>query len=136
MTTDRMGRQRLHYAALEDDLSQAELLIQSGADLNAQDSAGLTALHFAAQKGSIRVARLLLDRGANVNIEDEYGNAPLWTAVFNSRGDGAMIQLLRDHGADPTRPNKSGKTPAQLARMIGNFPVAQWFSDVPELNEE
>lgn len=130
--SDRTGRRPLHYAALEDDLGQATLLLQNGEDPDAQDSAGHTPLHFAARNGSIRVARLLLDRGANANIEDEYGNTPLWTAVFNSRGDGILIQLLRGHGADPTRVNKSGKSALDLARLIANYPVAQWFSDLPE----
>jgi ankyrin repeat protein len=128
---DRAGRTQLHYAALENDTKLATRLLVAGADPNAADKAGLTPLHFAAQEGSIAVAELLLSRGAHVDPEDGYGNTPLHAATFNSRGDGRLITLLRRNGADPTHPNRSGQTPVRLARMIANFPVAQWFADVP-----
>lgn len=129
---DQMGRVPLHYAAADDNIKTARDLLDGGADANARDSAGFTPLHFAAQQQSIRVAALLLQRGATVDLQDAYGNTPLGRAVFNSRGEGAMIQLLREHGADPTKPNNSGQTPVGLARLIANFPVAQWFADLPE----
>jgi hypothetical protein len=46
-----------------------------------------------------------------------------------------LIQLLRDHGADPTIRNQWGQSPVGLARLIGNRPVAQWFADIPESEE-
>jgi len=73
---DRMGRESLHYAALEDDVETAASLLDGGADPNAPDFAGFTPLHFAAQQGSIRVAALLLDRGAQIDPQDKYGNTP------------------------------------------------------------
>ena len=127
-----MGRVALHYAALEDDVESARALLDAAADPNARDRAGFTPLHFAAQQGSMRVARMLLERGATVDAQDDFGNTPLWRAVYNSRGEGAMIQLLRVHGADPTKPNTSGQCPAGLARLIANYPVAQWFEDPPD----
>lgn len=129
---DRMGREPLHYAALDDDAASARTLLDEAADPNARDRAGFTPLHFAAQQQSIQIAELLLEHGATVDPQDEYGNTPLWRAVFNSRGEGTMIQLLREHGADPSLPNKSGQTPLGLARLIANFPVAHWFADLPE----
>src|SRR4051812_48401577 len=36
-------------------------------------------------------------------------------AVFNSRGEGRMIRLLREHGADPFLVNVHGQTPVGLA---------------------
>jgi len=130
-SADHLGRQPLHYAALIDDLDAARLLIEAGADPNARDKANFTPLHFAAQQNSARVAELLLARGAEIDPQDAYGDTPLWRAVFNSRGAGTMIQLLRDHGADPLKANKSGQTPLGLARLIGNYAVAQWFADLP-----
>jgi ankyrin repeat protein len=130
--SDRHGRLPLHYAALNDDVDTARALLDGGADPNARDREGVTPLHIAAQQLSVRVAPLLLERGASIDAQDEYGNTPLARAVFNSRGDGAMIQLLRGHGADPVRANKSGQTPVGLARLIDNFPFAQWFADLPD----
>jgi ankyrin repeat protein len=88
-------------------------------------------LHFAAQEESLRVAALLLEQGADVDAEDRSGNTPLSNAVFNSRGRGDMIQLLRAHGADPMKRNHYGQTPVSLARLIANYPVARWFEDLP-----
>jgi ankyrin repeat protein len=53
-------------------------------------------------------------------------------AVFNSRGRGDLIELLRANGADPRVANSSGQTPVGLARLIGNFDVAQFFADVAD----
>jgi hypothetical protein len=41
--------------------------------------------------------------------------------VFNSRGLGELIRLLRRHGADPRQPNNTGQTPVGTARLIGNY---------------
>ena len=54
------------------------------------------------------------------------------TAVFNSRGSGELIELLRRHGADPYRENFHGVSPLGLARDIGNYDVAQFFQDLPK----
>jgi ankyrin repeat protein len=128
---DAFGRSALHYAALGDDLETAAALLWSGADPSAKDRQGMAPLHFAAQEGSLRVAELLLEQGADVDSEDGNGNTPLSTAVFCSRGAGDMIQLLRARGADPLKRNRYGQTPVSLARLIANYPVAQWFEDLP-----
>jgi ankyrin repeat protein len=127
---DGYGRTPLHYAAADRDLRQARRLLDGGADPDATDKTGFTPLHFAAQEGAVDIAALLLERGASVDPQDSFGNTPLMKAVFSSRGEGELIQLLRRRGADPLRPNTRGQTPTGLARLIGNFPVARWFDDV------
>ncbi len=72
----------------------------------------------------------LLDAGASVDVENTYGNTPLFVAVLNSRGRGDIIGLLRSRGADPLHVNASGQTPVGLARLIANYDVAQFFSDL------
>lgn len=44
--------------------------------------------------------------------------------------EGEMIALLRRAGADPLRENHHGVSPLSLARDIGNYDVAQFFSDL------
>ena len=128
---DRAGRTPLHYAALENDVQKINAMLDAGADPNAADLEGFTSLHFAAQQWSVEAAQILLDRGADVDPVNKHGNTPLWTAVFNSKGRGELIELLRHRGANPLRANKAGRTPVDLARLIGNFDVARYFADLP-----
>ncbi len=128
--TDQRGRSELHYAALSGTADEAVALIQSGEDPGLADSDGFTPLHFAAQQGNTDVAAVLLEYGAPVDAVNKFGNTPLWIAVFGSKGDGQMIRLLRAAGADPHKPNTSGKTPLEMARLIDNDDVAQYFDDL------
>jgi ankyrin repeat protein len=129
---DEFGRTQLHYAALSDDVPGVLAALAAGADPDARDSQGWTPLHFAAQEGALTAARALLDHGAAVDAGNVHGNTPLHEAVFNSRGRGDVIELLRERGADPWHANESGQTPVGLARLIGNFDVARYFADVPD----
>jgi ankyrin repeat protein len=129
---DEYGRSQLHYSALENDLESAEARVRAGDDPNLRDVHGFTPLHFAAQEGAADVARFLLSAGAEVDSTDELGNTPLMKAVFESRGRGDLIELLRAGGADPLKSNARGQTPAGLARLIGNYDVAQFFTDLPD----
>jgi uncharacterized protein len=129
---DWAGRSPLHYAFRERDLNNVRKLILEGHDVNLADSKGWTPLHFAAQEHRADVAALLLDSGAFVDPRDSHGNTPLWTAVFNSRGRGELIKLLREQGAHPYSENNYGLSPVYLARTIGNYDVAQFFRDLPE----
>ena len=129
---DPWKRDLLHYAAAEGKTAEALRLITGGADVDAQDSNGMTPLHFAAQEYASGVAALLLEHGADVELKGRYGNIALGTAVANSLGRGEIIKLLRDDGADPRTENNHGKTPLYLARLIANYDIAQYFSDLPE----
>ncbi len=127
---DEYGRTPLHYAALDGDAGELEPLLGAGADPNAQDDNGWSALHFAAQARCVACVRALLAAGAEVDLRDSHGNTPLSTAVFNSRGDGSVIAVLREAGADPRRPNDHGVSPVTLARTIANVDVARFFTDL------
>ncbi len=129
---DRAGRTPLHYAAADADVQQVRHLLAAGIIPGACDDDGSTPLHFAAQSNAANVAVILLDAGAPIDPMDSNGNTPLWKAVFNSRGDGDLIKLLRARGADPYAKNKHGNSPPKLARTIANYDVRQFFSDLSE----
>src|SRR4051812_40707414 len=95
---DRDGRLPLHHAALVNDAPGVAARIESGDDPNLGDHLGFTPLHLAAQEGSTEAARALLDAGADVDRVNSFGNSPLFVAVFNSRGRGDLIGLLRARG--------------------------------------
>jgi ankyrin repeat protein len=129
---DGYGRTPLHYAATDSSAEQVRQLLASGIHPSAPDDDGWTPLHFAAQCNATEVATILLDAGALVDARDANGNTPLCRAVFNSRGDGAMIKLLRARGADPYAKNNHGVSALKLARTIANFDIRQFFGDLPE----
>ena len=114
-----------------DELDEARALVARGHDVSLADHADFTPLHLAAQQGAGRVAELLLSAGANVDATNAHGNTPLFVAVFNSKGRGDLIELLRAAGADPLHANNAGQTPVGLARLIGNYDIAEFFADLP-----
>lgn len=133
---DRAGRSPFHYAALEGDTRRIAELMEAGEELDSPDFNGFTALHFAAQEYQVDAARMLLDQGAQVDLVNDFGNTPLFVAVANSLGRGDLIALLRERGADVLHANFSGQTPIGLARLIGNFDVAQFFSDIDDIDAD
>lgn len=126
---DRLGRSALHYAALENDVVRLEKLLSDGCRPNLHDRNGWTPLHFAAQSNSVSCANALIAAGAEIDATDANGNTPLGAAVFNSRGFGDLIRLLRKKGADPDKKNLHGQSPIGLARLIANYDLVSFFDD-------
>lgn len=88
----------LQAAAWWGDESVVQLLLDNGANINAQGGWYGNALQAAAFDGNESVVQLLLDKGANINAQGgEYGNA-LQATAFN--GNESVVQLLLDNGAD------------------------------------
>jgi uncharacterized protein len=127
---DRQGRTALHAAVLHGDAVEVRRLLAQGFAMDATDHQGFTPLHLAAQEWREEAARALLDAGANVDPKNKFGNTPLFVAVFNSRGRGELISLLRERGADPLLQNTHGKSPLDLAQLIANYDVRQFFADL------
>ena len=127
---DEYGRTPLHLAVIAHDLATVQRLLEEGANADAQDDNGWTPLHFAAQDVLVEVVAALLAAKADPSLTDSFGNSPLWRATFSSQGDGRVIRLLRDAGADPMQANNRGVSPVKLAKTIANYDLAQFFSDI------
>lgn len=121
------GRTALHHAAVSASGDLLRALLSAGPDLSVRDDDGRTPLHLVARNHDAATAEVLLDAGAPTEIEDEHGNTVLSDAVFESRGRGELILLLKQRGADPHHKNKYGVSPYELAQTIANFDVKQWF---------
>lgn len=124
---DKDKRTPLIQATIDNQIDKMIILIRNGANVNIQDSLGYTALHYASQNFLIDACKLLLENKATVDIQDIHGNTPLFRAVFNSKGRGEIIGLLRSFGADINLNNRHGVSPLQLANTIGNFDIKQFM---------
>ena len=82
----------------------AQLLLEEGASVDAQNEHGMTPLHKQVIWGRIAIVRLLLEAGADVNVRDERGWTPLaWVADPPwgvSPVSEEMLALLREYGAE------------------------------------
>jgi len=74
-----------------------ELLIGSGADVNAKDNEGITTLHWAVVSGQKEIVKILLEKGADVNAKTNNGKTPLGLAIQKNNKE--IIDLLKEHGA-------------------------------------
>jgi ankyrin repeat protein len=94
-----------------------------GADLNAQDSVGLTLLQNAVNDGKIVSARVLLELGADPDIASGPSH---WTALHYAayRCNRAMADLLLEHRADPNAPNHHARRPLHTAAFSGDLDVS------------
>jgi ankyrin repeat protein len=104
----------LMFAAREDDMESARLLVAAGADLNAVGGDGKGALALAAFSGSYDIASFLVDNHAKVNVADAQRFTPLFWAVDRRNMETApnfpwmvtidplpLIKKLLDAAADP-----------------------------------
>ncbi|MCE9539571.1 MAG: ankyrin repeat domain-containing protein [Bacteroidetes bacterium] len=118
---DSYLRTALISSAIYGNVSLLKWLIDNGANINHQDKNGYCALHFAGQEKKVEIATLLLDKGANLELTDTHGNTPLWTAVFNAKGDATVADLYIQKGANLNHLNKHQRTPRQMAETFGGF---------------
>jgi ankyrin repeat protein len=79
------------------DGSVVRLLLEHGADINAQSQTGRTPLHEASYHGALDVVRLLLEHGSDVEAKGNDGMTAL--QVVADRGHDEVVGLLREHGA-------------------------------------
>ena len=93
----------LCWAARLDRFEEMKLMIEHGADVNAEGGVGWTPLHWACICSSLETVQLLLASGAGVSrytAEPNGGETPLHKAVFHDRAD--VVEELRKRGADIT----------------------------------
>jgi len=121
---DRCGRTALAHAAYAGHTDVARLLLDQGASINQPDSLGMTPLAHAALHARVSTIALLLSRGADPNVACEDGTTPLMLAASSHRCSPALVMLLIDAGADPTRRDHDGLTAADHARSNDHHDLA------------
>ena len=89
------------------------LLLEYGANVNAQDKDGKTVLHFDVEIGKDKISQQLLESGGNVNAEDNYCKTVLHFAVEKEQDK--LGQILLECGANVDAEHMYGKTVQNIA---------------------
>eukprot|EP00172_Hildenbrandia_rubra_P000175 Plantae.Rhodophyta-Hildenbrandia_rubra.ctg10780.p1 GENE.Plantae.Rhodophyta-Hildenbrandia_rubra.ctg10780~~Plantae.Rhodophyta-Hildenbrandia_rubra.ctg10780.p1 ORF type:complete len:850 (-),score=111.31 Plantae.Rhodophyta-Hildenbrandia_rubra.ctg10780:648-3197(-) len=127
-TKDTIGRTSLHYAAGASDSTFAQLLLQYGAKVDAQDNDQATPLCTAVEWHASRAClEVLLRAGANVDHADIHSKTALHRAAEARNGSAAA--LLVRFGANPYRKDKLGLAPVDVDRAL--LPRARRFLVYP-----
>lgn len=107
------GDTALIFASDIDHNEIAKILIETGANVNAQNNTGDTALLTATHRGNPELMKILIQAGANVNTQNNRGDTALMIAAFKSNGK--IAKLLIEAGADVNMQNVQGKTALIIA---------------------
>jgi ankyrin repeat protein len=108
------------------------MLIEAGANINAQDKNGETPLKNALDNKDVKSIKFLLERGADVNSHWNFGESfrqnPLYSAV--NIGNIEAVKLLLDYGADRDIVIKDGRekslqTPLMIAQEKNHTDVVE-----------
>ena len=115
-SSDRDGMTELMYAAVKGRTAAVKLLLEAGADVNAQDHGGRDALSYAAvghlefpcfggppssfvpNEGIDECIQIMVDWGADVNMRSKGRQTPIWNAAYAANVK--SLKVLLKAGAD------------------------------------
>jgi hypothetical protein len=93
----------LHYAVLLGLSGVVELLLDAGAEVNAQGDIHGNALQVASHTGQEQIVQILLDKGADVNARSRRGKSTALEAA-SMQGHEQIVRMLLKKGADVNTP--------------------------------
>ena len=112
----------LHIALMGGHAEIAQVLIEHGADVNAQGFYKSTPLHLASSGGHVEITRALIERGAGVNAQDDYKSTPLHRASSPTRNALTLCGEIRCLLIWSAKTDAKGR---QLICLVGEFPMCQ-----------
>ena len=117
------GETPLHVATECRHADIAQLLLEHGADANAQDMYERTPLLMASENGLGEIARVLLKHGADTELGKNGGQSLLELASENGLGE--IARVLLKSGADTELGKNGGQSPLELASTRGHVEVVR-----------
>ncbi|KAK6506350.1 hypothetical protein TWF506_011266 [Arthrobotrys conoides] len=133
---DKSGLTALSIAAKAGNDANINILLDSGADINAVDPLGNTPLHYASAYGHLKAMRTLMDRGANFDVRNregwypkDYSYSKAAETYFKTLIDGVTIKNSNMMGGSPYTPTASNPFAGLMGpggisssvRTAGNF---------------
>ena len=95
---DGLGRSVLMFAAAAGDMGMMRLLVENGAEINAESRSGTTALIYAADRGNLEAVRFLIENGADLHVQNDYGYTALGLAKERDHQD--VIEYIQSHAEE------------------------------------
>lgn len=114
---DREGFTALMYAALKGNEKVVRKLIEKKAEINQINANGDNALMFSILYNYPAISKLLILSGIHLNKQNNQGKTPLMAASF--KGDGELVLLMIERGADPFLRDENYETAIDKARIRG-----------------
>ncbi|KPP73849.1 serine/threonine-protein phosphatase 6 regulatory ankyrin repeat subunit A-like, partial [Scleropages formosus] len=117
----------LHIAAqVKEGKNVAEMLLKSGADVNAEQENGETAVHIAARHGNLQTLKALIEEGGDVTWQSKAGENPLHIAARHCRAHivrEILTYLANERSYSEAQrcvcqENHAGETPLHLAAAL------------------
>ncbi len=126
----QLDRTPLHVAIESKKVAAARLLIELGADVNAEDYRKAAPLHYAAGVGLDVLVEILLQRGADPKAVNTFGSTALHEIAGGGgtapeRGQVRIVRLLLAAGAEVDATENAGRTPLWYAAARGKVAVAE-----------
>ena len=109
------------------NLGTVKLLVEHGADIDAQNDVGRSALFYAALFGQKEAVEYLLEKGANANITTAQGKTPLMMAV--QEGFVHVVKVLLKHNAEVDLKDREGQTALSIAARHGQGAAARVLAE-------
>ncbi|KAL9100680.1 MAG: hypothetical protein Q9163_003967 [Psora crenata] len=119
------GYDILQAASYKGHNKVVQMLLDNGADVNAQGGEYSNALQAASYRGHDKVVRLLVNHDAVVNWKDTQGRTPFHLASAGGRMK--MVEILSSFGSDPTIIDMQGRNCLHHAASQGSIEIVNWL---------
>ncbi|PDT16380.1 hypothetical protein CO670_13570 [Rhizobium sp. J15] len=116
-SVDEYRFQPIHLLDMYFERQILELLLATGADINARNDEGITILHIVTDPDAVNV---LIGKGADIEARDNRGRTPLVAQLGNQQNGPDVVAALLESGANPDAKDDSGMTALAIARQTGD----------------